>query len=93
MFSIHNFSGGVIAEIIRRQPASKEKTAFVWQLAVGQGLARVTTVELVDRTLRFRAVDPRWSAEIDRAEPLILKRLQQLLGPGAVTRLKSAGEE
>jgi Dna[CI] antecedent, DciA len=90
MLSIHSFSGGVLAEIIRRQPASKEKTAFVWQLAVGHALARVTTVELVERTLQVRAVDPRWSAEIVRAEPLILKRLQQWLGPDAVSRLQIA---
>jgi hypothetical protein len=93
MLSIQSFSSGVLAEIIRRQPASKEKTAFAWQLAVGQALARVTTVEQVDRTLRVRAVDPRWSAEIARAEPLILKRLQQLLGPDAVTRLTRVAPE
>jgi hypothetical protein len=93
MHSIHGFSIGVLAEIIRRQPASKERTAFAWQLAVGPALARVSTVELVDRILRFHAVDRRWSAEIERAEPLILKRLQKLLGPVAVTRLQRVGED
>lgn len=87
MRSIHSYSSRVLAEIIRRQPASKEKTAFAWQLAVGPTLARLTTVELIDRTLRVSAADSRWAAEILRAEPLVVKRLQQLLGPEKVTRL------
>ena len=44
--SIAELRAGVLAEIVRRQPASKERTAFAWQLAVGPALARATTVEL-----------------------------------------------
>ena len=52
MKPIQSFSSGMLAEIIRRQPASKEKTRFAWQLAVGPALARVTTVELDAGVLR-----------------------------------------
>jgi predicted nucleic acid-binding Zn ribbon protein len=78
---------GILAEIVRRQPASKEKTRFVWQMIVGRALARVTTVELLDGVLRVGCADERWISEVTRAQPMILARLQQLLGADAVRRL------
>ena len=74
--------------MIRRQPASKEKTRFVWQIVVGAPLARVTAVDLVNGTLTVTCADERWLSEIKRARPTILERLQQLLGPDAVARLE-----
>jgi hypothetical protein len=85
--SLHHFSTSVLAEIIRRQPGSSAKTRFVWQLAVGPALARVTNVELVGGALVVRAADARWIRELDRAQPIILSRLQHLLGPDNVSRL------
>jgi predicted nucleic acid-binding Zn ribbon protein len=87
MIPIQHFASGVLAEIVRRQPASKERTAFAWQLAVGPALARVTTVELRDRVLTVRSADQRWIREIRRAADTILARMQHLLGPEHVTRL------
>jgi hypothetical protein len=52
---------------------------------VGPALARVTTVELAQDVLRVRVLDARWMVEVRRARPLVLTRLQQLLGPDAVT--------
>ena len=72
----------VLAAIIRRQPASPERTAFVWSVAVGPALARVTTVELRDRTLIATARDARWAREIDRANETILARVRHLRGDG-----------
>ena len=87
MVPIQNFASGVLAEIVRRQPASKERTAFAWQLAVGPALARVTTVELAEGVLTVRALDRRWIREIRRATDTILPRLQHLLGADAVARI------
>ena len=87
MDSIHNFSGGVLAGIIRRQPASKEKTRFAWQLVAGPAVARITAVELADGVFSVRCPDPRWMPELLRAREAILARLQHLLGPGAVKSL------
>ena len=87
MIPIQNLSTGVLAEIIRRQPASYGKTRFVWQLAVGPALARVSTVELDNGVLRVRCADPRWARELARAREVVLTRVQQLLGPGAVVKL------
>ena len=89
MLPIQSFSTGVLAEIIRRQPASNEKTRFAWQLAVGPAVARATTVQLVNRTLVVRASDPRWVTEIDRARDVILARVQHLLGAEDVTTLRT----
>ena len=67
MQPIQQFSSRVLSELIRRQPASQEKTAFAWQVAVGPALARVTTVELEQDVLRVRVSDSRWTVEVRRA--------------------------
>ncbi len=87
MIPLQNFSSGVLAEIVRRQPASKERTTFAWQLAVGQALARVTTVELKDGVLTVRAVDRRWIQEIERARDAVIQKLQHLLGKDQILRI------
>jgi len=87
MIPLQSFSSGVIAEIVRRQPASKERTNFAWQLAVGPALARATTIELTDGVLTVRAVDRRWIQEIDRAKVNVMLKLQNILGSDQVTRI------
>jgi predicted nucleic acid-binding Zn ribbon protein len=87
MNSIQNLAGGVVAEIIRRQPASPARTSFAWQLVVGPALARVTSVDLDGTTLRVSASDRRWLGEIQRARAVILPKLQQLLGADAVAKI------
>lgn len=90
MKSLQSFSTGVLAEIIRRQPASKQRTAFAWQLAVGPALARATTVELGDGgVLSVRATDQRWVVEIERARDTVLLKMQHLLGRDQVIRIKT----
>jgi Dna[CI] antecedent, DciA len=87
MIPLQSFSSGVIAEIVRRQPASKERTNFAWQLAVGPALARATTVDLTDGVLTVRAVDRRWMQEIDRAKGNVMLKMQNILGSDQVTRI------
>ena len=87
MRSIQTLTGGVLAEIVRRQPASPARTAFAWQLVVGPTLARLTSVQMEGTQLIVRATDPRWLKEIDRARGTILPRLQALLGADAITKL------
>ena len=87
MIPIQHFSAGVLAGIVRRQPASRERTTFAWHIAVGPALARSTTVEIVDGVLQVSARDAQWGREISRAAPTILARMQHLLGAEAVTRL------
>ena len=87
MRSIQTLAGGVLAEIVQRQPASPARTAFAWQLVVGPALARVTSVDMDGTTLRVSASDERWLKEIGRARTVILPKLQQLLGAGAITKI------
>jgi len=89
MRSIQALAGGVLAEVVRKQPPSPARTTFAWQLAVGPGIARVTSVDMEGTTLRVRAVDPRWLKEIQRARDVILPKLQQLLGSDAVTKIST----
>jgi predicted nucleic acid-binding Zn ribbon protein len=93
MLPIQTFSTGVLAGILRRQPASDARTRFAWQMAVGPALARVTAVELHERVLTARCADPRWAPELTRARDVVLERLQQLLGPEAVVRLTIVGRQ
>lgn len=87
MQPIQHLAGGVLAQLIRRQPESAARTQFAWQLVVGPALARVTTVALEHGVLHVRAADPRWLKEIERARGAILPKLQHVLGPGAVTKI------
>ncbi len=87
MIPLQSFSAGVLAEIVRRQPASKERTNFAWQLAVGQALARATTVELKDGVLTVRALDERWIREIERARERVIDKMRQILGEDQVTTM------
>jgi predicted nucleic acid-binding Zn ribbon protein len=87
MIPVHNFSTSVLAQIIRRQPPSQARTNFAWQLAVGQAVARATTVELKDGVLTVRAVDRRWIREIDPMRASVLQKLQDALGNDQVTRI------
>ena len=84
MLPLQQFASGVLADIIRRQPASTERTSFAWTVVVGPALARNTTVYLEDTTLRVTPRDARWARELERARAAILARMQALLGLEAV---------
>lgn len=87
MIPVHDFSTSVLAQIIRRQPPSQARTNFAWQLAVGQAVARATTVALTEGVLTVRAVDRRWIREIDPLRATVLEKLQHVLGTEQVTRI------
>ena len=87
MLPVQSIATGVVAEIIRRQPPSPEKTAFAWSVAVGPALARATTVELRNHNMVVMARDTRWQRELERARDTILARVQLLLGKDVVKGL------
>lgn len=84
MLPLQNFASTVLAGIIRRQPASKERTAFAWTVAVGPALAKCTSIELRDGVLIVRPRDARWAREVERARDTIVARMQHLLGDDAL---------
>jgi predicted nucleic acid-binding Zn ribbon protein len=57
-------------------------------MAVGAALARATTVRLAEGVLIVSASDARWVTEIKAAREIVLRRVQHLLGPEAVTRIR-----
>jgi len=81
---MQSFAPAVLAAIIRRQPASQQRTEFAWAVAVGPALARVTTVEMRNHNIIVCARDAQWARELERARETILPRLQMLLGRDTV---------
>jgi predicted nucleic acid-binding Zn ribbon protein len=90
MQPLRQFAPTLIADVLRRQPPSPARTTFAWQVVVGPALARTAGVELVKGTLYVRALDARWATELQRAEPAVLERMQRLLGPDQIRRIKTS---
>lgn len=71
------------------QPLSTGKVGLAWSLAVGDAVARLTTVTLrADGTVEVTAPDSRWARELGQSRPLIIRRMNDVLGTGAVKRLE-----
>jgi predicted nucleic acid-binding Zn ribbon protein len=79
----------VLPALLARAPLTPEKVDFAWRTVAGEGLARVTRVELREGVLRVGADDPRWLDEVKRARTALLPRLAALLGAGVVRVIKT----
>ena len=80
----------VLAEVIRKAPLCPEKVDFAWRHSVGPALQRMTSVRLDDKgVLHVTAADAHWAREVRRATPLILKRMETMLGAGTVQKIKA----
>lgn len=78
---------GALMHLLRDTPLSDGKVGFAWDAAVGPALARATHVKLEGGVLIVEATSAQWALEVKRSTPIILERLQFLLGKGAVTRI------
>ncbi|MFN8060091.1 MAG: DciA family protein [Vicinamibacterales bacterium] len=88
MVPVQHCAPAMVADLLQRQPLSDAKVRFVWRLAAGAGLARVTDVRLdAQGTLRVDTSDPHWAREVERNAALLTARLTALLGDTAVRRL------
>jgi predicted nucleic acid-binding Zn ribbon protein len=79
---------GAIIELLRGTPLSDGKVTFAWKAAVGPAIERVTHVKLECRVLLVETASAQWSKEVMRSSPVILKRLQSLLGAETVERIE-----
>jgi hypothetical protein len=62
--------------------------AFAWRAAVGPAVSRVTRVRLAGLgAIEVIVDDDRFGDELVRSAPLVLGRLQELLGADAVRRI------
>jgi hypothetical protein len=80
---------GALVDLLRNAPLSQGKVAFAWRAAVGPALERVTSVFLENSTLIVETATVQWSREVHRSTPVIMRRLDALLGAGAVTRIET----
>jgi hypothetical protein len=78
---------GALAELLRDAPLSPGKVSFAWRAAVGPALERETSVRLIDGTLIVDAANRLWAREVTRSSPIILRRLQSLLGSNTVVAI------
>jgi len=79
---------GALRSMLREAPLSPGKVGFAWRAAVGPAVDRVTAVHLEAPVLFVDASGPQWSREVHRSSAVILRRLEQFLGPGVVQRLE-----
>ncbi|MGE3956226.1 MAG: DUF721 domain-containing protein [Vicinamibacterales bacterium] len=77
-----------LAAIVREAPLSHGKVDFAWRSAVGPAMAGASAVRLEDGVLLVEAKTPSWASAIMRASPVILTRLQGLLGPDAIHEVR-----
>jgi hypothetical protein len=80
---------GALVDLLREAPLSQGKVGFAWRAAVGPAVERVTSVYLESGTLIVETTSVQWSREIHRSTPVILRRLESLLGAGTVARIET----
>lgn len=89
MIAAQHCMTSVLRLLLRDQPLSEGKVALAWSAAVGHSVDRVTRVSLDQNgILTVYAENRNWAREVGRSAPLIVARLNQLLGAATVTRIK-----
>jgi predicted nucleic acid-binding Zn ribbon protein len=74
--------------LLNDQPTTSAKVTFAWAIVAGPALARASTpVWSGDGTLYVRARSDAWRSELRRSKPVLLQRLNHLLGADVVRRL------
>jgi hypothetical protein len=90
MESVQSLISGAVARLVRPAPLSPEKIAFAWRAAVGPAVSRATRVRLTGLlgVIEVTVDDDRFGDELARSVPMILGRVQDLLGADAVCRVE-----
>jgi predicted nucleic acid-binding Zn ribbon protein len=78
---------GALAELMRGTPLSAGKIDFAWRVAVGSAVERVTSVRLEGRVLFVDVTSTAWAREVSRSSPVILARLQTLIGKETIASI------
>ena len=78
-----------LCTLLQNQPLSTGKVSFAWSVTVGTRIDRVTSAALEpDGILAVQAENHHWAREVGRSSPLIISRLNRLLGTAVVRRIK-----
>ena len=75
---------GALVDILRDTPLSPGKIGFAWRAAVGPAVDKMTSVHLENGVLIVEAATKAWTREVKRSTPIVLVRLQTLLGADTV---------
>lgn len=68
---------------------SPGKLRLAWRVAVGPAMDRATLVALRDGgVVEVAAADVAWRREVKRSQAMIFRRLEALVGTGALTKLR-----
>jgi predicted nucleic acid-binding Zn ribbon protein len=78
---------GAVADLLRTSPLSPGKVDFAWRTAVGPAVQRVSAVRLENQVLIVDARGPQWSTELTRSSPILLHRMQRLLGADVIKEI------
>ena len=76
-----------LLRVLEAQPTTPAKIAFAWHMSAGPSLGRATTIEWRDGIVRVRADGEAWKREVRIARGVLLRRMQDLLGPEVVARI------
>ncbi|MGH9201311.1 MAG: DciA family protein [Vicinamibacterales bacterium] len=80
---------GVVESVIRNAPLTPEKVSFAWRVSVGAAVGKATAVRLGENgVLHVKCDSPAWAAAVKKSAPLIQRRLNGMLGAGAVKALQ-----
>lgn len=85
MEALNTAAAQVLRAILDQQPLTEAKIRFAWRLSAGPTLSAATSIAWSeDGRLRVTVKSEQWRRELVRARPLILERLRELVGKGAV---------
>jgi predicted nucleic acid-binding Zn ribbon protein len=79
---------GTIRRLLRQGEMSQGKLEFAWRAAAGPAIDRACTVRLANGTVEVHAADLAWRRELRHSQAMILRRLQDLLGPDVVKAVR-----
>lgn len=91
MQPLTQFVPRALADLLRPAPLSAGKVDFAWRTSVGPNMARVSHVRLEGGVLLVEAQTPHWASAVMRATPLILPRMQALLGAEQIREIRLRG--
>ena len=92
MRPLSHVAPAALLQLLRDAPLSNGKVGFAWRAAVGGALGRATQVRLDGTVLLVETTSAQWSREVMRSSPVIVRRLQELLGAGTVERIEVRNE-
>ena len=87
MEPLNTTESAVLRRVLEAQPTTPAKIAFAWRMSVGPALGRATTIDWRDGIVRVRADGEAWKREVRIARGVLLRRMQDLLGPEVVVRI------